>query len=304
MKTRRHHNNKGYRQIKLGHTVDQVKRIAAKLNIPYGEAKNMKKLANEIVTWLGNYAEQNNRKAFVVGVSGGVDSALVSTLCAMTGLPTCCVIIPCNSKPDGIKRAQEHIRQLQNAYPTVSDVTIDLSRVFGLFEVTIPPDFAYSKNSQLAFANAKSRLRMIALYQVATVNDGLVVGTGNKVEDFGVGFFTKYGDGGVDISPIADLTKTEVREMAQALGVNKEIVNAIPTDGLWEDTRSDESQLGATYKELEWAMAWMEGTKDCYSTVILEGLTKRQKEVLAIYTQRHASSRHKLEPIPMFKRTV
>jgi len=258
----------------------------------------MKALANEIVAWLKNYAEKSGQKAFVVGVSGGVDSALVSTLCAMTGLPTHCVILPCQSKPEHSKAGLKHIAWLQGKFrKTVYLHRIDLTKVFE----------AFAKENQgyendLAFANAKSRLRMIELYQIACINSGLVVGTGNKVEDFGIGFFTKYGDGGVDISPIADLYKTEVRLMCQAIDVLPDLTNAIPTDGLWADGRSDEDAIGATYKELEWAMDWIEDGKNCSSTVLVEGLTPRQKQVLEIYTNRHAATMHKLLPIPTFKR--
>jgi NAD+ synthase len=258
----------------------------------------MKSLANEIVKWLKSYAENNTRKALVVGVSGGVDSALVSTLCAKTGLPTYCVILPCQSKSNGISLAQAHARWLRKKYPNVKDVYMDLSPCFGLFEANVPADFRFVEKAELAFANAKSRLRMVALYQVATTTHGCVVGTGNKVEDFGVGFFTKYGDGGVDVSPIGDLTKTEVRAMARALGVSATIVNVAPTDGLWADNRTDESALGATYEELEWAMA----NADHYAKHGTQGMTPRQREVMDIYNKRHAVSQHKLHPIPVFRK--
>lgn len=259
----------------------------------------MKKLANEIVAWLRDYAVKNNRNCFVVGVSGGVDSALVSTLCAMTGRFTYCVILPCQSTSNGITLAQDHIRHLKSIYGTVSDVYMDLTSTFGLFEANVPAKFRYGDKGELTFANTKSRLRMIALYQVAGMTHGCVVGTGNKVEDFGIGFFTKYGDGGVDVSPIADLTKTEVRAMAKVLGVNKAILNAAPTDGLWADNRSDEQAIGATYEELEWAMDFLKSVVD-YDK---DDLTPRQREIMKLYKARHAAAQHKLNPIPIFKRS-
>lgn len=255
----------------------------------------MKALANEIVAWLKAYAVNNGRKAFVVGVSGGVDSALVSTLCAMTGLPTYCVVLPCQSKAEHASSAGRHIDWLQERYQNVIFKKIDLTETFEAFYDETKYDYA----DELAYANTKSRLRMIALYQIATPVQGLVVGTGNKVEDFGIGFFTKYGDGGVDISPIADLLKSEVRQMCRDLGVLPELSEAVPTDGLWNDTRTDETQVGATYNELEWAMKFSEDKFDPEAR-----LTARQQEVLNIYMKRHISSRHKMDPIPTFKRKV
>ena len=267
----------------------------------------MTDLSNQIVAWLKNYAVTNNRKSFVVGVSGGVDSALVSTLCAKTGIPTICVTMPCHSKEDQTDRGMLHIDWLQKQFPYstgrdgfagVQYVRIDLTNTFDAFKSSLCGDFA----NNLAFANSKSRLRMVALYQVATANDGLVVGTGNKVEDYGVGFFTKYGDGGVDISPIGDLTKTEVRQMCRELGVLPELSEAIPTDGLWEDTRTDEEQLGATYEELEAAMRfedWRAANPDEKVDV-----TERFAEVLKSYRKWHNAGQHKLNPIPVFKPTV
>ncbi len=169
-----------------------------------------------------------------------------------------------------------------------------MSSVFENFDST------FSEKNKLASANSRSRLRMTTLYHIATMNKGLVVGTGNKVEDFGVGFYTKYGDGGVDISPIADLTKSEVRNLAKELGIIDEIVNAVPTDGLWEDNRSDEDQIGASYEELEWAMEFNEllqthGYK-------IEECTARELEVLKIYNKFNIQNKHKMVPIPTFKK--
>lgn len=272
----------------------------------------MKELANKIVEWLKDYAEKSNRKAWVVGVSGGVDSALVSTLCAMTGLPTHCVVLPCQSKANETDRGHKHIEWLinkfgqQNLYDFNKSGIIryhkfDLTKTFETFDTEVG-DHIYN---QLGYANTKSRLRMIALYQVATCVGGLVVGTGNKVEDFGVGFFTKYGDGGVDISPIGDLTKTEVRQMCRDLGILPELSEAVPTDGLWDDARTDESQLGASYEELEWAMDYLgDGpTSETIQKQLAHGkLTPRQKQVLKVYNKWHNAGAHKLLPIPVFKR--
>lgn len=254
----------------------------------------MKDVADNIVAWLKNYAETNNRKAFVVGVSGGVDSALVSTLCAMTELPTHCVTLPCQTKVDQTDRGHYHIGWLEEKFKNIHRHTIDLTTTFEeFFENT---NMHYS--NELAYANTKSRLRMTALYQIATCVGGLVVGTGNKVEDFGVKFFTKYGDGGVDISPIGDLLKSEVRQMCRELGVLTELCEAIPTDGLWDDTRTDESQLGATYDELEWAMKFNENNNSADSS----NLTPRQMEVLNVYNKWSKIGMHKMLPIPTFVR--
>ena len=258
----------------------------------------MKQLADEIVAWLSDYAEKSGRKAWVVGVSGGVDSALVSTLCAMTGLPTHCVILPCQSKPEHGVLGYRHINWLQGRFDNVESHTIDLTRPFDQF---FQETNVYYSN-ELAYANSKSRFRMVALYQIATCVGGLVVGTGNKVEDGGVRFFTKYGDGGVDISPIADLMKSEVRQMCRELGVLPELSEAVPTDGLWDDTRTDEGQLGATYDELEWAMKFLEFCKECNLDENKEPLTPRQREVLATYNKWNKAGDHKMVMPPTFVR--
>lgn len=256
----------------------------------------MKNLATEIVKWIGNYAAENNIKSLVVGVSGGVDSALVSTLCAMTGLPTHCVILPCQTKSGETKRGYNHINWLRGKFDNINTHTIDLTKTFDQF--LQETNVHYS--NELAYSNAKSRLRMIALYHVATCNGGIVVGTGNKVEDGGIGFCTKYGDSGVDISPIGDLMKTEVRQMCRELGVLPELSEAIPTDGLWDDGRSDEDAIGATYDELEWAMKFVEEWESVSKCPFI--LTERQCEVLNIYIKRHNATRHKFTLIPVFKK--
>jgi NAD+ synthase len=245
------------------------------------------KNSQKILNWLVEYLNNSKCNGFVVGVSGGVDSALTSTLCAMTGKKTIVVSMPIHQEVTQHSRSIKHIDWLCSNFSNVEQVTLDLSNAYDIFsKLTI--------SSDLSLANTRSRLRMVALYLVANTHNLLVAGTGNKVEDYGVGFFTKYGDGGVDISPIADLLKSEVRLMAKELGVLDELVNAIPTDGLWGDNRSDEQQIGASYDELEWALKYYEifGFK-------LENLSEREKEVLTIYTKRHISNKHKLELPPV-----
>jgi len=213
---------------------------------------------SQINTWLLDYIVEAKMKAFVVGVSGGIDSALVSTICALTGIKTIAVSLPIRQEEKQLYRANKHIEWLKENFENVESIEIDVTDVFNVFE----RQFIDNYHSELAFANSRSRLRMTALYQVAGSISGLVVGTGNKVEDFGVGFYTKYGDGGVDISPIADLLKSEVKLVAQDLGIIQEIIIAKPTDGLWGDDRSDEDQIGATYDELEWAMYYLENGRE------------------------------------------
>ena len=245
-------------------------------------------MVDRITQWIKNYAEENRISSLVVGVSGGIDSALVSTLCARTGIPTLCVLMPIHQDPSHTERGLNHVKWLQKDHYLVGLHEFDLTEVYDKFVEIM--DYA---KSDLGFANSRSRLRMITLYQLATSANGIVVGTGNKVEDFGVGFYTKYGDGGVDISPIADLTKTEVYELARELGINQEILDAQPTDGLWGDNRNDEDQIGATYPELEWAMEYEGDGSD---------LNKRQQLVLEIYSNFHNKNKHKMEPIPVFKK--
>ncbi len=245
--------------------------------------------AKYIVDWLSSYADKAKSTGFVVGVSGGIDSALTSVLCAETGKKVFLVNMPIRQTEAEYGRAQRHIEDLLKRYKNVSTYEIDLSELFKSFEKLMP--FNIEEN-MLAMANSRSRLRMTTLYAVAQANGCLVAGTGNKVEDFGVGFFTKYGDGGVDLSPIADLYKTEVFEMARKLGVIEEILSAKPTDGLWADGRSDEDQIGATYPELEWAMDYIKLGKS-------EELSARQKEVIEIYKRFNSANQHKMIPIPV-----
>ena len=253
---------------------------------------------NEIVEWLNKYLKQSKQRGFVVGVSGGIDSALVSMLCAMTGSKTLLVQMPIHRKDNAIsKRADKHVLMLKDKYKNVEGYGHDLSSAYDAIVNTFP----YSV-SDLTGANLRSRLRMVSLYSFANQNNCLVVGTGNKVEDYGVGFFTKYGDGGVDISPIGELLKSEVRELSRYLDIDKEIVNAVPTDELWEDGRSDEDAIGATYDELEWAMRVNEDFKDhALYDFKYKYASERQKKVLEIYEERHNANQHKMEMPPILK---
>ena len=210
----------------------------------------MIELEQKISNWLSDYLKDNNLDSFVIGVSGGIDSAVTSTLCAMTGHKTYLVVMPIHQKEEETDRGLEHCKWLKKKYSNVEQIKVDLSSTFDHFKSVFPSNF----DDKLALANSRARIRMSSLYLISGNNNGIVVGTGNKIEDFGVGFFTKYGDGGVDISPIADLMKSEVYKLAHALGVVDSIMKAKPTDGLWDDERTDEDQLGVSYDELEWAM--------------------------------------------------
>lgn len=261
-------------------------------------------VVDHLVAWLKSYAEENRQQGFVVGVSGGVDSALTSTLCAMTGLPTLLLELPIHQPKQQVSRAQEHMLQLQSRFSNVSGKRVDLTQAFD----DLVSGWEKSVNEHvmhLTLANTRSRLRMTTLYYHAGLRSSLVAGTGNKIEDFGVGFYTKYGDGGVDISPIADLTKTEVFQLAKLVGVPESILKAPPTDGLWEDDRSDEDQMGATYPELEWAMDWLanHGIKEngrwVWSELYSQNVNERQQEVLRIYMRMNNANQHKMNPIPV-----
>ncbi|WP_379969760.1 NAD(+) synthase [Epilithonimonas sp. UC225_85] len=251
------------------------------------------KVIDHIVNWLKDYANNAKVNGFIVGVSGGIDSAVVSTLAAKTGLKTLVLEMPIRQKADQVDRAQDHIDFLKANFPNVEGFTVDLTPVFESFETTVNDykEGAWSKN--LALANTRSRFRMVTLYYYGQLNGLLVTGTGNKVEDFGVGFYTKYGDGGVDISPIADLYKTQVYEIAKELNILESIQKAIPTDGLWDADKSDEDQMGATYPELEWAMEQQETGKKA------DDFEGRQKEVMEIYLKLNRATQHKMNPIPV-----
>lgn len=245
-----------------------------------------------IVNWLKEYCNNANQKGFVVGVSGGIDSALSSFLAAKTGLPVLCVEMPIHQGGKQMERSFKHIAHLKNEFANVRSVEIDLSRIFDGFQKSMPEGGSESL-ADLASINSRARLRMTTLYYQATLHSALVVGTGNKIEDFGVGFYTKYGDGGVDLSPIADLTKTEVYLLSKNAGIIEEILKAPPTDGLWGDDRTDEDQLGATYPELEWAM-----TKKAQGFVNSE-FKGREAEVFNIFEKLNRINQHKMVSIPV-----
>ncbi|MFY7757897.1 MAG: NAD(+) synthase [Flavobacterium stagni] len=245
-----------------------------------------------IVSWLKSYAEKANVQGFVIGISGGVDSAVTSTLCAQTGLPTLCVEMPIHQASSQVSRAQEHIAQLMQRYPNVSETRVDLTPIFESFKKEVPQS-GDEKAYFLSLANTRARLRMTTLYYLAGIHGRLVAGTGNKVEDFGVGFYTKYGDGGVDVSPIADLMKSDVYALGKFLNIPESIQLAAPTDGLFGDNRTDEDQLGASYDELEWAML-----KDAQGRHA-EEFEGRQREVFAIYKRLNRANKHKMDPIPV-----
>ncbi len=255
---------------------------------------NTEKVTDYIVNWLKSYAINAKMDGFVVGISGGIDSAVTSTLCAMTGIRTLCVEMPIHQASSQVNRGKEHIKQLKNRFANVTDVCVDLTSVFEEFKKQAPHT-EDDTNLELSLANTRARLRMTTLYYFAGVHRYLVVGTGNKVEDFGVGFYTKYGDGGVDLSPIADLLKSEVYLIGKFVNVPESIIKAAPTDGLFGDSRSDEDQLGASYDELERAMKWMEEGKS------IDELQGRQKDVFALFLQLNRANQHKMIPIPVCK---
>lgn len=248
-----------------------------------------KKVINHIATWLKKYSEESNTNGFVVGISGGIDSALTSTLCALTGKKTICLNMPIHQIKAEYDRGQEHINWLKSKHKNVESVDVELTKTFQTMRDVLPLDI----QDWLTMANTRSRLRMTTLYAFACHHKMLVAGTGNKVEDFGIGFFTKYGDGGVDLSPIADLMKSDVYNLSKELGIVDSILNAKPTDGLFEDGRSDEDQIGASYDELEWAMKFIANPHD-FST-----LNERQKIMLDIYTRMNKANQHKMNPIPV-----
>jgi NAD+ synthase len=253
-----------------------------------------KLVITHIVEWLKTYAINAKVNGFVVGVSGGVDSAVTSTLCAMTGLDVMCLEMPIHQAESHVSRAQEHIKQLKKRFPNVQSTRIDLTPVFESFKSEISLEGSTS-TVDMALANSRARLRMTTLYYYAGLLGKLVAGTGNKVEDFGVGFYTKYGDGGVDLSPIADLLKSEVYDLGKALQVSQSILTAAPSDGLFGDARSDEDQIGASYPELEWAMNAVENGKTVND---FEG---RERSVFEIYLRYNAANTHKMNPIPVCK---
>ena len=246
--------------------------------------KDYDELEDRIVKWIYDYCLYYKIKSLVVGISGGIDSSVVSTLCALSGIKTYVVGMPINRLEDQESLSDAHGEWLTKKFNNVEFIKTDMSKVYDSFLQTISGDigerFATDKLTQ---ANTRSRVRMVTLYQIAGSVGGIVVGTGNKVEDYGVGFYTKYGDGGVDIAPIADLYKTEVWKLGEHLGVDERIITAAPTDGLWDDGRTDEDQLGVSYEDLEYAM---------------EHGTGPAVRVLHDY---NSKNKHKMDPIPTFK---
>lgn len=252
----------------------------------------VEKVNEYIVNWLKAYATNAKVNGFVIGISGGVDSAVTSSLCAQTGLKVVCVTMPIHQAESHVSRAKEHIDQLMQRFPNVSKAESDLTPIFESFKKVLPNDTTESQLN-LTLANTRARIRMTTLYYYGGIYGVLVAGTGNKVEDFGVGFYTKYGDGGVDISPIADLMKSEVFALGAFLQIPQSILNAAPTDGLFGDDRTDEDQLGATYDELEWAMQQNENGK------ISTDFSEREKTVFEIYHRLNTINQHKMQPIPV-----
>jgi len=240
----------------------------------------VKERIDYITNWIATYAKKSSEKTFslIIGISGGIDSAVTSTLCAKTHLRTIVVSLPIRQNSQQFDLSLEHIEWLKLNNDNVENHTINLDTVFSSF---------YEKmsnfKSELGFANSRSRIRMLTLYQIAQFSNGLVVGTGNKVEDFGIGFYTKYGDGGVDISPIADCTKSQIWDMGKALGISEKIINAKPTDGLWDDSRNDEEQIGLTYEQIE------------------EAMENNKSKFYNKYNKIRKSNLHKMNPIPVCK---
>jgi len=247
---------------------------------------------DHIVSWLKDYADNAGIKGFVIGISGGIDSAVTSTLCAKTGLDLLCLEMPIHQSLNQETRAENHINWLMKNYGNVNRQPVDLTPVFDSLIAALP-SVENEEHRFMSLANTRARLRMTTLYYFAALNGYLVAGTGNKVEDFGVGFYTKYGDGGVDLSPIADLLKSEVYEIAKVLGINDEILVAPPTDGLWGDDRTDEDQIGASYPELEWAMSMNDQGKS------VEDFSGRNKQVFLIFKKLNSANQHKMIPIPI-----
>lgn len=243
-----------------------------------------------IVNWLSDYVSKSKTNGFVIGISGGIDSAVTSTLCAMSGKKVIALNLPILQPKSQLIRSINHIKWLENNFSNISSFTTDLTSTFKQICLDLPNNI----QDELTMANTRSRLRMTTLYAYAGHYGCLVAGTGNKIEDFGIGFFTKYGDGGVDLSPIADLTKTEVFELARELNIISSIQTAKPTDGLWDDDRSDEDQIGATYPELEWAMNYTNNN-------LKHSLSDRQNIVLNIYKTLNKRNKHKMISIPFCK---
>jgi NAD+ synthase len=271
---------------------------------------NYSAVKESLSSWLFDYAKKSGMNGYVIGVSGGIDSAVCSTLCAMTGLPLTVIRMSIHQAQDQADLGAKHINWLQNNFPNVSTLDIDLTEAYDKEIELLTKSGAFNgiseENVQLTSSNTRSRLRMVTLYGVGGAHKLLVCGTGNKVEDFGIGFFTKFGDGGVDVSPIGDLMKSEVYALGKELGVIQGILDARPTDGLWTDGRTDEDQIGATYDELEWAMDFCEDKSNDILYNYFYGkngsfpdVTTRQSEVLTIYLKRHMANTHKMSMPPI-----
>ncbi len=260
--------------------------------MPKKSTIQVQEVNDHIVSWLRDYAANANVDGYVIGISGGVDSAVTSALCAQTGLRTLCVEMPIHQAESHVTRAREHISLLTSRYENISSEFVNLTPVFESFEGAVPVCEDEPRVS-LALANTRARLRMTTLYYLGQINNLLVAGTGNKVEDFGVGFYTKYGDGGVDVSPIADLMKSDIYALGRYLEIPRSILEAAPTDGLFGDDRSDEDQLGASYDELEWAMTELEKGKK------RTDYSGREQMVLQIFERLNRINQHKMNPIPV-----
>lgn len=278
---------------------------------------NYNDVANRIADWLQAYAFKSKMKGYILGVSGGIDSAVCSTLCAASGMPVTVVRMSIHQALDQADRGAKHINWLKENFPNVKSLDIDLTEAYDKEIELLTKAGAFDGVSDddifLTSANTRSRLRMVTLYGIGGAHKLLVCGTGNKVEDYGVGFFTKFGDGGVDVSPIGELMKSEVYALGKQLGIIQEILDARPTDGLWDDGRTDEDQIGATYDELEWALDYVDkniwaldyaekNINDIRRGIhIDESLTPRQEQVLDIYWKRHRANAHKMSMPPVCK---
>lgn len=269
--------------------------------------KDYDELENNIIKWISDYCLINKINNLVVGISGGIDSSVVSTLCALTGIKTFVVGMPINQIENQESLSDAHGTWLTKKFKNVEFLKTDMSSVYDSFLQTVSNDIGerFATNT-LAQANTRSRIRMVTLYQVAGSVGGIVVGTGNKVEDYGVGFYTKYGDGGIDIAPIADLYKTEVWRLGEHLGVDERIISAPPTDGLWDDGRTDNDQLGVGYDMLEWVMesgimTWNRDPIDELTQWKGKELTEEHKEAIHQYVKFNTQNQHKMQPIPTFK---
>ena len=247
-----------------------------------------KETIEHIKKWIISYNKTSKTEGFIIGISGGIDSAVTSTILAQTKLPLLCLEMPIHQNIKQVSRGKKHIKWLEKKYENVSSAEIDLTDIFESFKKI---SNAETKDANLALANTRSRLRMTTLYYHAQINNYLVAGTGNKVEDFGIGFYTKYGDGGVDISPIADLLKSEVFIIGKELEIINEILIAPPTDGLWDNNQTDEEQIGATYDELEWAM----------KNINKQDFSQKEEKIMNIFKKFNLANKHKMIPIPVCK---